>query len=90
MRVSERYAAVERSALPVDDGSGESEVIEVERPFTANNETLRVRTDSVPQATVAMSPDDAAAMAIAMQRLSDERLGADGKHQLGFSVEYFV
>lgn len=78
------FAVVERGDMPLDAGYGEAEIIEVETPFTPE-ETLRVRVDTVPQDTPARTPDHAAAMAIAMQRLSNS-----STHHLGFKVEYFI
>jgi hypothetical protein len=71
------YGAVLRGDSPLDGGFGE--VIEIERGETP----LRVRIDTVPEDTVAVSPDAAAIAASVMQGLSNETNG-----QLGFRVEY--
>lgn len=63
------FAVIERGDMPLDGGFGEAE--------------LRVRIDTVPQDTVATSPDTAARAATAMQSLSD-----DYGNRLGFRVDY--
>ncbi len=75
------YAAVERSDMPLDGGFGEAEIIEVESP--ADAEPMRVRIDTVPQDTIAISVDTAAKAATVMRGLSNSN--EDG---LGFRVEY--
>jgi hypothetical protein len=75
------FAVVERGDMPLDGGFGEAEIVEVESP---DAEPLRVRVDTVPQDTIATTPDTAARAAAAMQSLSHGDRG-----QLGFKVEYF-
>lgn len=75
------YAVVERGDMPLDGGFGEAAIIEVESP--ADAEPMRVRVDTVPQDTIATSPDNAALAATVMQGLSDSDRG-----HVGFRVEY--
>ena len=75
--------------MPIGSHPDEVEIIEVSTPFPAStdspDEPMRIRVDTVPATTIARSPGHAAAMAIAMQRLSNA-----GAHQLGFTVDYFA
>jgi hypothetical protein len=83
------FAVVERSDMPLDGGFGEAQIIEVTHPFRteeiAQDQPLRVRVDTVPQDTIARNPNEAAAMAIAMQSLSEH-----SESPLGFKVEYSI
>lgn len=84
------FAVVERGDMPLDGGFGEAEFIEIESPATTeakDGETpsMRVRIDTVPQDTIAISPDSAAAAAAVMHGLSN-----DSRGQLGFRVEYLA
>lgn len=82
------FAVVERGDTPLDGGFGEAELIEVAAPALAGTEDndespLQIRVDTVPQDTMAVSPDAAAVAAAAMQGLSN-----DTENHLGFRVEY--
>jgi hypothetical protein len=82
------FAVVERGDRPPDGGGcGEAEIIEIAPPpahgAASQDESTRIRIDTVPQDTIAASPDAAAAAAIAMQSLSHGDRG-----QLNFKVEY--
>jgi hypothetical protein len=71
------FAVVERGDLPLVSGFGDAEIVELE--------TGRVRIDTVPEDTMARSPDDAAKAATAMIGLSN-----GDKGQVGFRVEYLA
>lgn len=74
------YAVVERGDTPLDSGFGEETLIEIE-PETGAPVHLRI--DTVPQDTIATSPDAAARAASVIQSLND-----GNGNQLGFRVEY--
>jgi hypothetical protein len=76
------FAVVERGDMPLDGGFDfGGEIVEVE-PSGSQTEPTRIRIDTVPQDTIAVSPDAAAVAAGAMQRLARER------GDLSFRVEY--
>jgi len=75
------YAVVERDDTPLDSGFGEEELIAIE---PESGPPVRVRLDTVPQDTIATSPDAAARAAAVMQGLSNR----DNGGQVGFRVEY--
>jgi hypothetical protein len=72
MRIPDLFATVERSKAPAGSTSDEAE-------------SVHVRTDTVPQDTIAVSPDEAAKAAAAMQEF-----GNSSGDQLGFKVEYLA
>ena len=77
------FAVVERGDMPLDGGFGEAEIIEVET--STSEPPMRVRVDTVPQDTIAISPDAAAKAATVMQGLSNS---SESEGILDFRVEY--
>lgn len=83
------FAVVERGDMPLDGGFGEAEIIEVEptaeTKASGQGKPLLVRIDTVPEDTIAISPDSAASAAIAMQSLSHGERGP-----LKFKTQYLA
>lgn len=77
------FATIERGASLSGDSCDESGVVEIDNP--EGGEPTHVTIDTVPQDTMAKTPDDALKAAQAMQTASSHK---DGK--LGFKVEYLA